>query len=282
MTYQPVSNVTPTGHLKEISAAYRLAGVAEPRRTNEVLDAIKDGVEVDIVAATLAFEAFSTTLTVEEFMEDALQRMSTAQAMDTLRKATALRLDGVTAQRLPTIIDQAARDLEKPFNKVVADLTKAAAKLDKDKPLDMQQAFRDDTSAEVKVAMGCLAALGQYNVHGTKTGQMPPGVGGVIGIVNVPDCVQELGVPSMGGNGWQTINQAELGQTLVVRRFCQDVRKDPDKTLIGVAQGIYEGLSFGLADTAEVRRRIKAVENSDSRKTAKQEEVNAHRVVIKL
>jgi len=77
-------------------------------------------------------------------VKDALARITRAQAADTLREAIAQAAPEAARRRRDETLTKAVEDLTPAFDRMIADLTVAAQKLDPENPVDIGNAIRDE------------------------------------------------------------------------------------------------------------------------------------------
>lgn len=263
-----------------IALAYRAAGVTPPNARTEALAAIENEPGADAVALQLARDAHTAT-DAQTFLEDALAAVARAQAADALRAALNRAEIIVRRETVRASIDQAATDLAPRFAEIAKSLTAAAKQLDRQRPLDLDNAVRDDSTKALKAAQAAITALGPFaGVYVTKpSAHVPPALNAVLPVVDLPDCVIEARVDSMATNP-RTVNAADLAGTRAVRAFARALEQDTDTALVAVAQGAFEGVTISLATgMADLDRRLANAARAHKRRMSTDEEAR-RRVVV--
>jgi hypothetical protein len=258
--------------IARITEAYAVAGVQPPNRTTEALEAIATAPGAADVAAEVARGAF-TTEDVAQYVDDALDRIARAQAADALRAAVAKVSPQIRREQMPGTLAQAVRDLEPAFAKTAGTLAAAAQKLDQRKPLEPDNAIRDDTTRQLKQAQAALTDLGAYAtmfVQPVLPG-VPPALARVLPIVALPECVVEVWVESLASQP-ETLNAEACAGTYAVRDLSRELERDIDAALVAVARGDFPGVILALGDSAEQRRRAVEAGRASNRRTAKPHE----------
>ena len=280
MTYFRRSTTIADRQHEAITRAYRAAGITPPNARADALDAINTEPGAVAVANELAREAH-TADDAQRFMENALERLARAQAGDALRTALAQVEPQVRRETMPTTLARATADLGPAFATTVKELTAAAAKLDHDKPLNLDNAVRDDSTKALKAAQAALAALGPYASMFTlrPSQHLPVNLTAVLPLLALPECVIELRAPSMANFG-PVINAADCAGSYTVRDLARAMERDVDSALVAVARGDFEGVTFQLAANAlEVDQRSRTANRAHARRTASTEAVNRQRAV---
>lgn len=281
MSYAREMAATPQQQLRNIARAYTLAGVKPPTVAGDALDALAAEPGAAAVAATLAREAYAAT-DATTYLEAALDRIARAHAADALRAAVERVFESVALAGMRETLTQAAADLAPAFARTVTSLTKAAAKLDRDKPLDVNNAVRDDTTKELKAAQAALAALGTFaSIHNNgPTRNGPPALARAIPVLALPACVVEVVVPSFATKP-PALNAAEMEGSETVRRLSRDLARDLDAALVAVARGEYPGVSFTLADPEQLRARQAEADRAHTTRAPKPGETGRGPVIVR-
>lgn len=255
---EPLYNRFPTSehtHLDIIVRTYKAAGLTPPTLATGIRDRINQAPTVQQVAAELADRALSTT-NPDEWYEEALERLRTAQAAEALTKAFNTNYQDAVRRHVPALQAQAAEDLAPVFNKHAKALTAAAKKLPEAKPLDMAANVEADTAAQYKTTRSALAAFGTLAsiYRSTVPGDIPPALNQLLPVITLPDAVKEL-VARTHFETVKVLNESQLEGTRTIRKLAEDAKKDIDLALINVARGHYDGVSLALATPQELTER---------------------------
>lgn len=263
-TTTPLYNRFPTSehtHLDTLVRTYQAAGLTPPTLATGIRDRINSAPTVHEVAAQLADQALTTT-NPDQWYEEALERLRTAQAAEALTKAFNSNYANAVRRYVPTLQAQAAEDLAPVFNKHAKALTTAAAKLPAAKPLDMAANVEADTATEYKTARTALAMFGTLASIYTAAvpGEVPVALNRILPVVELPHAVKEQAARSLG-ESVKVLNESQLGGTRAIRQLAADAKEDIDVALINVARGKYEGITLSLAtpDTLRERRRAATI-----------------------
>lgn len=263
------STTIPTRQLEAIDRAYRRAGLPLPNRVVEARRLIESEPTAADIGASLALEAFTTTDKPQKFAEDALARMQRAQAADALRVALAQAEPQAHRASIGGLLTQAVNDLSPAFLAVVDELSKAAATLDHDNPLSVENAVRDDATRPMKAAQAALTSLGVFAsiyVNRAVRGISGP-LSNVLPILSLPACAVEIVADSFATVA-PVLNANELAGTYAVRDMARAVEKDTDYGLLAVARGDFPGVTLALGDGAEQTRRAREAGRAFARSVA--------------
>lgn len=264
---------TPERQHDAVAIAYRAAGVPAPTARTAALAAIEAEPGSEAVALELAREAY-TTQDGEKFLKAALDRVARAQAADALRAALARADILVRRETIGSALEQAAVDLAPRFAEIVKQLTAAAKQLDRDRPLELANAVRDDTTKALKAAQAGVTALGPFaSMYVQKPSSLaPPALNAVLPVVALPECVVEARVNS-GTENPRTVNTADLTGTHAVRAFALDLERDVDSALVKAARGDFAGVTLALVSgKADLDRRLSNAVRAHKRRFATNEE----------
>ena len=234
------------------------------------MKAIRTEPTVKEVAHELALAAYETQNTTA-YVKDALARITRAQAADTLREAIAQAAPEAARRRRDETLTKAVEDLTPAFDRMIADLTVAAQKLDPENPVDIGNAIRDDTTRELKIAQHAVDSLGAFAaIHiSAASGNLPAPLADVLPVLDLPDCKVEQIANSIAG---QTLNNEELGGTRTVRDLARDLERGVDGTLVRIARGAYPGVTFTLHDHASYATTLGHARQAFARKRATAEQ----------
>ncbi|TLM75968.1 hypothetical protein [Pseudarthrobacter sp. NamB4] len=265
---EPLYNRYPTSehtHLDTLVRTYHAAGLTPPTLAVGIRDRINSAPTVHQVAAELADQALTTT-NPDEWYEEALDRLRTAQAAEALTKAFNTNYQDAVRRHVPALQAQAAEDLTPVFNKHAKALTAAAKKLPATKPLDMAANVEADTAAEYKTARTALAMLGTIASIYTAAvpGEVPVALNRLLPVVHLPAAVKEQVARSMG-ESVKVLNESSLTGTRAIRQLAADAKEDIDLALINVARGHYEGVTLAVATPDELRERRRTATTAHQR-----------------
>lgn len=276
----PLFNRYPTAeqtHLDTIVRTYAAAGLNPPTLAVGIRDRINQAPTVHQVAVKLADQALTTT-NPDEWYEDALDQLRTAQAAEALAKSFNANYSASVLRHIPVIQAAAAEDLTPVFNKHAKALTAAAGKLPQANPLDMAANVEADTAAEYKTTRTALTVLAQLAsiYRSTVPGEVPPALNQLLPVVSLPTAVKER-VARSYGESVKVLNEPQLTGTRAIRQLADDAREDIDVALINVAQGKYEGITLALATPQELTERRRNALTAYQREHAND---NGSRVIV--
>lgn len=262
-------------HLDAIVRTYNTVGLTPPTLAVGIRDRINTAPNVNQVAADLADQALSAT-DPDEWYEEALEQLRTAQAAEALTKAFNANYNAAVLRHIPAIQAQAAEDLAPVFSKHAKALTAAAKKLPHDNPLDMAANVEADTAAEYKTARTALTMFGNLAsiYRATPPGTLTPALNTILPVVDLPTAEKEQVARSIG-EAVKVLNESELAGTRAIRRLADDAREDMDLALINVARGHYDGVTLSFATPEEMR-----VRRSNANLAYKREHVTEGKVRI--
>lgn len=254
----PLFNRYPTAeqtHLDTIVRTYAAAGLNPPTLAVGIRDRINTAPTVHQVAVKLADQAL-TTNDPDEWYEDALEQLRTAQAAEALSRSFNANYSTAVLRHIPVIQAAAAEDLTPVFNKHAKALTAAAGKLPAAHPLDMAANVEADTASEYKTTRTALTVFAQLAsiYRATVPGEIPPALNQLLPVVALPAAVKER-VARTHFETVKVLNESQLGGTRTIRQLADDAKKDIDVALINVARGVYEGITLSLATPQELTER---------------------------
>ena len=273
--YFTLTPATDRNVTTRIAAAYAAAAIPAP---TTFVPALKQYMaqlpDAQQVAATLAHDAYRADPDTDpaEWWATARQQMIDAQASDALRAALVQSLTTEERASGTRQTERALTDLHPWATRQAQALVKAAKALPAgDAALDPEAVLAHDagkalTSARSALAaLALLASLGDPAKHVSTIGDLAR----ILPLVTIEGTVTEKLAPFNSN----ALNASQLDVTHAVRRLAQDVRRDPDLALVGVARGDYPGVTLSPADTLAVigeRANIAAV--AFTRKTASEAE----------
>ena len=186
---------TPERQHDAIALAYREAGIPAPNARTAALAAIEAEPGAEAVALELAREAHGTD-DADAFLDAALDRVARAQAADALRSALSRADVLVRRETIDAALEQATKDLGPRFAAIAKELSTAAAKLDPARPLDLNNAVRDDSTKALKTAQAAVNALGPFaGMYVQRPSNLVPrSLNAVLPVVALPECVVEARV----------------------------------------------------------------------------------------
>lgn len=262
MTYFHRPITIEANQLTAITNAYNISGVTPPNRAVKILEAVGAEPTASQVATDLAREAL-THPDPQAYIADALARVQRAQAADTLRAALRARVEKVTRENVPAMLDTAAGDLTPAFNRLVKALIDAAKKLPETNPLDESAAVEHGHAPALKAAREALIALGAYAaIHQQSVpGDAPTALITILPLIDLPATVVEAREAEALTH--RTVTPAnELAPTLAVRALGTAAQRDIDVALVDVARGKYEGTTFSLATSGAMLERAARVRDA--------------------
>src|SRR5699024_1449863 len=166
------------------------------------------------------------------------------------------------------LVNQGVEDAQEAFEKDTQALIDAATHLDPDHPLDAEAAIARDAGVHLTTARGVLARLGVYaSIHthaGANTGA-PSNLCKLLPILSLPEIVQQE-VYRTVTESVTSANPNDIKGTLTVRQLGRDAQHNIDDTIIGIARGDYEGVTFRLGTQGEVSRNGSAMRTVHTQK----------------
>lgn len=260
--------VTDHNAVQAVVTAYRAAGLEPPTTTPEAVAKVQAAPDVDAVALDLARQAH-TAEDADQWYTDALATIARAQAAVQLRHTLADKWHVVAREHLATLRAQSAEELRDPFDRIVSQLSKDAAKLPTGKGMfDTDAILEVDASAPFKRTRENLKTLALIaNVWPAgRPGNYPPEWVQLAPIIHVPEVTQErvewvTGVPE---------NKTEARVAYAVRELGQDARRlSLDHVLCNIAAGRHDGFRLQLADTDELAQRYARLHTAYTHKVNK-------------
>lgn len=269
----------PQQQLRFIDDAYKVAGVTRTEQTTAVQAAIADAPTVEQVSAAIARDSLKAA-DAEQFVEDSLDAIQRAHAADALRAAYSNYIGQATIDDMPRILENAAKELAPAFNKMADAFTKAAKVLDPNEPLDVETALERSAVEELKTARAVLAKLGVFaGMYQQGMPQnVPPTLMSLLPLLNLPPCSVEQ-VRRTPAIPAPVLNTGQLKGTYAVRELTSDAERDMDKTLVGIAAGRYEGVTFALGSPEDNRARTLAARTAYERKAIEPDIADMARVM---
>lgn len=248
--------------LTAISHAYAAYGLKAPTRALDIKNTVEAGAKsVHAVSDALARDAFLSDEAPDTWYADALDQIRDAIAREALAKAFGQNYESNLRPALPTLLAEAADDLEKHVAKTVKSFVTAAKRLPEGAAaLDAEANLAANTGDSLYTVRADLTRLG------TVAGMYPaiindsvitsPGLKAIIPIVEFPRATVEL-VEATYAAEKTTLNEDELAGTRTIRQIETDLHyQGIDVVLIAIAQGNYDGarIEFGNVDTVRERR----------------------------
>jgi|SRR5690625_3127327 len=272
MTTASIYRPVPThnmSHLKNINAAYQLAGVKTPTRGpafRKVVDNIDTPEQVVNKQIRDGLDNVTTDKQLQDWHKKAVTAVSEAIAAERLKKEFPNQFDAIQRTRATDYATQAVEDLQQPFSEFIAQFSKAAKALPAGTAaLDPEACIAHDAGAHLTTARDALAKLGTFaGLIITKEvyGNHPKNLAQLAKIVHYPKAVKEI----VEGVGKSTMNTHQLKHTFTIRQLETDIRKQGlDQALVNIARGDYEGVTFSLADNAEHLERVANLHTAFSR-----------------
>lgn len=238
--------LTPSFAVTDIENLYRRFGHDVPQPLAGLRERIMTAPDPHQVAARLALGAYNAT-DHDKYLANATREIAEAQAADALRKAFALSEKTQTQQRIPAMRTDLLNTIAGQYEDAVKSFVKAAKDLDHNDPLNAELALANDHGAQITMVRSTLGTLSAVaSLFSTQTGgSTPRTLKAVSPLLAFPDPVVEQ-VYSSGGLGATTVtaNPDEIGGTRTIRTFEADLRQNPDRALVAVAQGHYPGIAF--------------------------------------
>lgn len=247
---------TDLNHIGSIVAAYRQAGLTAPTLGTDIQQKIQSAPTAAQVARKLA-EAALHTDDVDAWHADALEKIKEAQAADTLRKEFNAIYPHVIREATLGYLEDAAKDLRAPFEKLVKAFTQAVAKLPAGTDaLNAEAVIAADVGAALTTVRDCLARFKIYaGIFRSQTASpdYPSDLNTLLPLVDLPAPVVE----QVRGVGNETANESQLEQTRAIRSMATDIRRlGADLVLIGIARGEYGKAALKLATPSTLAERV--------------------------
>lgn len=272
MTTAAIFRAVPTNnmnHLKNINAAYQLAGLKPPTRGpafRKVVDNIDTPEQVVSQQIRHGLDTVTTDKQLQDWHKKAVTAVSEAIAAERLKKEFPNQFDAIQRTRAKVYAKQAVEDLQQPFSEFIAEFSKAAKALPAgNAALDPEACIAHDAGAQLTTARDALAKLGVFaGLILTKEvyGNHPKNLAQLAKIVHYPKATKEI----LEGLGRSTRNPGQLKGTFTIRQLETDMRKlGIDLALINIARGDYPGISFSLADNTEHLARVENLHFAFSR-----------------
>ena len=245
----------PRSQQRNLDTLYSMLGLKQPTTYRDTRDLILAAPSADDVALRLAYAAYETE-NPKKLVADAVKELQAAQAAEALKDAF-LRAERTAANTtVGNLVDQGVEDTREAFEKDTQALIEAATHLDPVNPLDAEAAVSLDAGVHLTTARGVLARLGTYaSIHmhaGANTGA-PSNLCKLLPILSLPEVVQQEVYRAVTESS-RTANPNDIKGTLTVRQLGRDAQSNIDDTIIGIARGNYEGVTFRLGTRGEVSR----------------------------
>ena len=257
----------PRSQQRNLDTLYSMLGLKQPTTYKDTRDLILAAPSADDVALRLAYAAYETD-NPKKLVNDAIKELQAAQAAEALKDAF-LRAERTAANTtVGNLVDQGVEDTREAFEKDTQALIEAATHLDPVNPLDAETAVSLDAGVHLTTARGVLARLGVYaSIHthvGANTGA-PANLCRLLTILGLPEIVQQQVFRSVT-ESTRTANPDDVKGTLTVRELGRDAQHNLDDTIVGIARGSYEGVSFNLNTRGEVSRNGAAMKTAHTQK----------------
>lgn len=252
-------------HLSQLDVldhAYEAADIEPRSRVDAVSAVLASEPEPHEVAAKYAVLSIEGRVDAQELAEEALAAWQRAQTVESFRDTYARVVDGVTNERIGALRADTRKAVGKAFDSLIKRLAKASGKLDKAQPLNRELAFEQDTSAELKEAEAALATLSRYAI--TPSIQVRGNVGKILAIVSIPDVEPEKITRTWPDGVYTDPKDADPNRT-AIRAMIHAADKNMDDTLIAIARGRWNNITFSIADDQEMQRREQAHHNAINR-----------------
>ena len=245
----------PRSQQRALDDLYPMLGLKQPTTYRDTRDLILAAPSADDVALRLAYAAYETD-NPKKLVTDAIKELQAAQAAEALKDAF-LRAERTAANTtVANLVTQGVEDAREAFEKDTQALIEAATHLDPVNPLDAEAAVQRDAGAHLTTARAILARLGVYaSIHmhtGANTGA-PSNLCKLLPILSLPEVVQQE-VYRTVTESETSANPNDIQGTLTVRKLGRDAQHNIDDTIIGIARGDYEGVTFRLGTQGEVSR----------------------------
>ena len=156
----------------------------------------------------------------------------------------------------PGYLEDAAKDLRAPFEKLVKAFTQAVGKLPAGADaLNAEAVIAADAGAALTTVRDCLARFKAYaGIFRSQTASpgYPSDLNTLLPLVDLPAPVVE----QVRGVGNETANESQLEQTRAIRGIATDIRRlGADLVLIGIARGEYGKAALKLATVETLEQR---------------------------
>lgn len=245
----------PRSQQRNLDTLYNMLGLKQPTTYKDTRDLILAAPSADDVALRLAYAAYETE-NPKKLVTDAIKELQAAQAAEALKDAF-LRAERTAANTtIANLVTQGVNDARDGFEKDTRALTEAATHLDPDHPLDAEAAVQRDAGAHLTTTRAVLARLGVYaSIHlhtGANTGA-PSNLTKLLPILSLPEIVQQE-VYRTVTESVTSANPNDIQGTLTVRQLGRDAQHNIDATIVGIARGDYEGITFNLNTQGESSR----------------------------
>ncbi|MDQ1130670.1 hypothetical protein [Microbacterium sp. SORGH_AS_0888] len=244
-----------------IDRAYQAAGLTAPNRVSAFSALLREEPTAHDVAVKYATLAVDGERDAKKLLEDAIRDTARATAADSLRDIVNRTIDAIALERIDTLREKATKDLTRPFNTVTKRLTDAAKKLDHKDPLNREIAFDQDTTEAFKEAQAALAALAAFTFAAPNhIDYVNARASRILAIVDVP--VVDTPASAVRGalNGPRPVKDADTGRRNTIKWLLVDADRDIDRTLIRIARGEYQGVTFSLATPEALERRTRSAQ----------------------
>lgn len=245
----------PRSQQRNLDALYSMLGVPQPTTYKNTRDLILAAPSADDVALRLAYAAYEAD-NPKKLVADAVKEIQAAQAAEALKDAFLKAERTAATTTVGRLVDQGVNDAREAFEKDASALVDAAARLDPTRPLDAETAVALDAGVHLTTARDVLARLGTYaSIHmhaGANTGA-PSNLCKLLPILGLPEIVQQEVYRSVTESS-RTANPNDIQGTLTVRELGRDAQHNLDDTIIGIARGNYEGVTFNLNTQGESSR----------------------------
>lgn len=272
MTTATIYRPVPTNnmnHLKNINAAYQLAGLKTPTRGpafRKVVDNIATPEEVVNQQIRDGLDTVTTDKQLQDWHKKAVAAVSDAIAAERLRKAFPNQYDAIQRARATDYATQAVEDLAKPFAQFIDEFSTAAKALPAGNlALDPEACIAHDAGAHLTTARDALAKLGVFAgliITREVYGNHPKQLANLARIVHYPKATKEI----LEGLGRSTRNPSQLKGTFTIRQLDNDIHKRGiDLALVNIARGTYPGITFSLADNTEHAARVENLHTAFTR-----------------
>ena len=242
----------PRSQQRNLDALYNMLGLRPPTTYRDVRDLIIAAPSADDVAMRLAYAAYEAD-NPTKLVADAVKEIQAAHAAEALKDAFLKAERTAATTTVGKLVDQGVNDAREAFEKDTRALIEAATHLDPDHPLDAEAAVSLDAGVHLTTARTILARLGTYaSIHmhaGANTGA-PANLCKLLPILGLPEIVQEEIYRSVT-ESTRTANPDDVQGTLTVRRLGRDAQHNLDDTIVGIARGDYQGVTFNLNTRGE-------------------------------
>lgn len=265
-TFYNPQTITHLSARNILDDAYAAVGITPPSRVDAITAILAAEPEPHEILAKYADKSLDGNQDARKLTEEALAAWQRAHTVESFRTSYDRVVDALAMERIADLRAGALKAISKPFAKLTTRLTQVAATLDKDAPLDRARSFEQDTSSELKEAELILTQLSSYAITGEPT--ITGAAARLLAIVTIPDVVQEEITRTTTGSTFVIPNDPNSKQRNIVRAMLRDADRDLDKTIIDIARGRWDNITFALADDDEMTRRATAHHNATMRKPA--------------